>query len=407
MLGNAITYTEQGEIELGLSADPLDEGRVELRFEVKDTGIGIAHEDQARLFAPSPQGGESPFRKFGGAGLGLPIVTRLVRLMGGALGLDSQVGRGTTFWFTLPLPIGSTSPPSVGELSSTTPVKVLVVETHAASRQVLKHILRGWALHPEEASTGTEALAAVRQASSASIPFAVAILDLALDDMDGLSLVNALKDEPAGVSLPVMLLVPSEFDHEIARQACVDMVLDKPVRYQALCRALARLLSRSTPSSPPSIPSIPPATSISLDEAIRPQFAGHILVVEDNSVNQEVARTMLEQFGCSVDIAGNELDALQATDRTRYDLVLMDCHMPLMDGFEATRRIRVRETSQAKAPPRLPIVALTAHVPESDRQSCLSAGIDDYLSKPYTRLQLERMLARWLPHPKRPSSGKT
>ena len=124
-------------------------------------------------------------------------------------------------------------------------------------------------------------------------------------------------------------------------------------------------------------------------------------------MNQEVARTMLEQFGCSVDIAGNELDALQATDRTRYDLVLMDCHMPLMVGFEATRRIRVRETSQAKAPPRLPIVALTAHVLESDRQSCLSAGIDDYLSKPYTRLQLERMLARWLPHPKRPSSGKT
>jgi CheY-like chemotaxis protein len=124
-------------------------------------------------------------------------------------------------------------------------------------------------------------------------------------------------------------------------------------------------------------------------------------------VNQEVARTMLEQFGCSVDIAGNGLDALQAIDRTRYDLVLMDCHMPVMDGFEATRRIRARETSQTEAPPRLPIVALTAHMLESDRQSCLSAGMDDYLSKPYTRLQLERMLARWLPRPEQPSPSGT
>ena len=201
-----------------------------------------------------------------------------------------------------------------------------------------------------------------------------------------------------------------EFDHEIAQQTGVDMVLDKPVRYQALYRALVRLLNRTSPSPTPSIQSIPsvssPAASINPGDSTLPRFTGRILLVEDNSVNQEVARTMLEQFGCSVEVAGNGCEALEATDRTRYDLILMDCQMPEMDGFEATRRIRAREAA-APGTPRLTIVALTAHVLESDRQSCLAAGMDDYLSKPFTRLQLERLLARWLPRPERPLRGET
>jgi CheY-like chemotaxis protein len=232
------------------------------------------------------------------------------------------------------------------------------------------------------------------------------ILDLALEDGDGLSLIKTLEDEPCGASLPVILLAPPEFDHEIARQAGVDLVLPKPVRYQALYRALAKRLNRLTPSPSPPVQSSSPAGSINPGDATLPRFAGRILLVEDNSVNQEVARAMLEQFGCSVEVAGNGFEALEATGRTRYDLVLMDCRMPEMDGFEATRRIRARETASTTRTPRLPIVALTAHVLESDRQSCLAAGMDDYLSKPFTRLQLERMLTRWLPAPMSPSPSE-
>jgi CheY-like chemotaxis protein len=233
------------------------------------------------------------------------------------------------------------------------------------------------------------------------------ILDLALEDADGLSLVKTLKDERGEPSLPVLLLVPPEFDHEIARQAGVDLVLAKPVRYQALYRVLAGRLNRRTPSSSSTIPSTLPVDSINPGDATLPQFTGRILLVEDNSVNQEVASAMLGQFGCSVEIAGNGHEALEATGRARYDLVLMDCQMPIMDGFEATRRIRARETASTTGPPRLPIVALTAHVLENDRQSCFAAGMDDYLSKPFTRLQLARMLTRWLPRPERPLRGKT
>ena len=403
LLDNAVEFTQQGDIELRVSAAPVDEGRVEVQFEIKDTGIGISPEDQTHLLAPSQPTRESPSGIFGGAGLGLPIVTSLVRLMGGTVGLNSHIGHGSTFWVRLPLPIGSAAPPFLGGPSATAPPRILIVETHAASRRVLKHTIKGWGFYPEEASGGTEALEALRQALATAAPFALMILDLALEDTDGLSLIKTLKDEPDGASLPVILLAPPEFDHEIARQAGVDLVLPKPVRYQALYRALAKRLNRLTPSSSRSIESSSPpssqAGSINPGDDTLPRFAGRILLVEDNSVNQEVARAMLEQFGCSVEVAGNGREAFQATGRTRYDLVLMDCRMPEMDGFEATRRIRARETDSTTGTRRLPIVALTAHVLESDRQSCLAAGMDDYLSKPFTRLQLERMLTRWLPPP--------
>ena len=407
LLGNAVQFTQQGEIALRVSAAPLGEGRVEVQFDIKDTGSGIAQEDQACLLAASPPSRGSPSGTFRGTGLGLPVVIRLVRLMGGTVGLDSEVGRGSTFWVKLPLSIGSATPQFLGEPSATVPPRILIVESHAASRQVLKHTLKGWGFHPEEASAGAKALELVRQAASSEAPFALLILDLALEDADGLSLIKTLKSEAGGPSLAVILLAPPEFDREIAREAGADLVLTKPVRYQALYRALARRLNRLTPSSSPSIiPSTSPAGMIN-PGAIPPQFTGCILVVEDNSVNQEVARTMLEQLGCSVEVAGNGREALEATGRARYDLVLMDCQMPEMDGFEATRRIRAREAVSTTGTPRLPIVALTAHVLESDRQACLAAGMDDYLSKPFTRLQLERLLTRWLPRPERPLRSGT
>lgn len=407
LLDNAAKFTQKGDIELRVSAASLDEGRAEVQFEIKDTGIGIAQEDQARLIdSSSPLDRESPPGTVGGAGFGLPIVTRLVRLMGGTVGLNSHIGHGSTFWLRLPLPVGTAAAPFLGEPSAIFPPRILIVETHAASRQVLKHTLKGWGFHPEEASSGREALEALRRAPATTTPFALMILDLALEDADGLSLIKTLQDEPRGVSLPVILLAPPEFDHEIARQAGVDLVLTKPVRYQALYRALAKRLNRLTPPSPPPVQSSSPAGSIYPGGATLPRFAGHILLVDDNSMNQEVARAMLEQFGCSVEVAGNGLEAFEATGRTRYDLVLMDCRMPEMDGFEATRRIRARETACTTGAPRIPIVALTAHVLESDRQSCTAAGMDDYLSKPFTRLQLERMLLRWLPPPSQTSPSE-
>lgn len=410
LLNNAVTFTHQGMIELCVSAAFVEEGLAEVQFDIKDTGIGIAQEDHARLLALSPSVRESHSGHSGGAGLGLALVTHLVRLMRGTIGLDSRIGHGSTVRLRLPLPIGTATPPFLAACLATPPPKILIVAPHAASRQVLTHTLKGWGLHPEEAPTGTAALNALRQTPSTSTPFTHIILDLILADGDGLSLIDRLKHEAGGPLPPIILLAPPEFDHEIARQAGVDVVLAKPVRYQALYRALVGRLKHDTSASlsvHPATPATSSAGSISRGQAALPQFAGRILLVEDNSVNQEVARTILEQFGCEVEISENGLEALAATGRTRYALVLMDCHMPEMDGFEATRRIRAREAASASGTPRLPIVALTTHALESDRQSCFAAGMDDSLSKPFTRFQLERMLARWLPPLEQSSSGGT
>ncbi|MEX5214089.1 MAG: response regulator [Nitrospiraceae bacterium] len=408
LLNNAVTFTHQGKIELCVSAALIDEGLAEVQFDIKDTGIGIAQEDQARLLALSPSVPKSPSGHSRGAGLGLSLVTRLVRLMGGTIGIDSRIGHGSTVWLRLPLPIGTATPPFLAASLATPTPKILIVAPHAASRQVLTHTLKGWGLHPEEAPTETAALNALRQTPSTSTPFTHIILDLILADGDGLTLIDRLKHEERAPLPSLILLAPSEFDHEIARQAGVDVVLAKPVRYQALYRALVERLQHNASASltvPPAAPPTSPIGSIGRGQTVPSQFSGRILLVEDNSVNQEVARTILEQFGCEVEISGNGLEALTATGRTRYALVLMDCHMPEMDGFEATRRIRAREA--ASGTPRLPIIALTTHALESDRQSCFAAGMDDSLSKPFTRFQLERMLARWLPPLEQSSSGGT
>jgi PAS domain S-box-containing protein len=398
LAGNAIKFTEHGEIVVAVTmqnarcrmqnADPssnLHSTSCILHFEVRDTGIGIPAEVQPRLFSSFTQADTSTTRKFGGTGLGLAISKRLVGLMGGEIALTSEPGRGSTFRFTVPLDKGEAAPPAPRRHDALRGLGALVVDDNATNRMVLTHNLAGWGLRVAEAPGGAEALAALR---SAGEPFALALLDFQMPGMDGLELARHIKADPAlaGVRLILLTSLGVRGLREEARAAGIDGYLVKPVRQAHLSDCLAAVMAALGPA--PSAPTGPAA-----DPERRPPVAEglRVLLAEDNPVNQTLAVRMLEKLGCCVDAVGNGHEAVAAVDRAEYALVFMDCQMPEMDGFEATAAIRHGETGSR----RVPIIALTASAMQGDREACLAAGMDDYLSKPLRPHDLERMLRRW------------
>jgi CheY-like chemotaxis protein len=356
-----------------------------LRFEVADTGIGIDTEKLAALFAPFSQADATTTRRYGGTGLGLCISKQLVELMGGEIGCDSEPGVGSRFWFTVPYE------PGVGLESDLlrndlTGARVLVVDGDATDRGTVQSTLASWGIEPDSAPDGAAALRLLRAAAEAGRPFETALIAARLPDTDGLALVREIGDVPALRSTRLIMVVSSPVEAATADAAGVHAQVAKPIRPSRLYNQLLTTLHRTGAAQ----------RAIAADAAAAATGAlagdgGRVLVVEDNEINQFAAIRLLRSFGLVVDVAANGREAITMTGRTEYSAVFMDCQMPDVDGYTATRVIRRREEQTGR---HTPIIALTAHALDGDREKCLAAGMDDYLSKPLRRQTIHDVLGR-------------
>ncbi|MEO6325360.1 MAG: response regulator [Thermoanaerobaculia bacterium] len=401
LVGNALKFTEKGEVVLRVSVEEETEHLATLRFEVKDTGIGIPGEAHERLFQPFTQLDGSTTRKYGGTGLGLAICKQLVDLMGGRLGLESEEGKGSTFWFTVRLEKSTFETPLArAELRG---LRVLIVDDNPTNRTILRHQTSSWGMVNEVAADGFSALDVLHEAALANAPYDLAILDMHMPGMDGLQLARKIHGEPALSSVRLVLLTSlgQRGDAAAARLAGIGGYLTKPARQFQLYDCLAAVMGMAGVGVP-----VAPAQLVTKHtlSGVFQRLRGRVLVAEDNLINQKVAVRMMEKLGLHADVAADGLEAVAASSRTAYDLIFMDCQMPEMDGFEATSLIREREKTTGL---RTPIVAVTANVGEGDRQRCLAAEMDDYLGKPLRAEELAVVADRWLPAAigKRPGSS--
>ncbi len=393
LVGNAIKFTEHGEVLIQVLQTDEDPGSVVLRFEVIDTGIGLSPEAQAKMFQAFTQADSSTARKYGGTGLGLTICKRLVELMGGTIGLQSFAGQGTCVWFTIRLGTHTDAAPAVPPIPSgldLTGLRVCLVDDNATNRSLLQYHVSAWNMHHESAVDGPSALALLRRGVEEGTPFDVAIIDMYMPEMNGLELCRLIKQDPALRKTHLIMLTASgqRGDSLAAQEAGAAAYLTKPIRERHLADCIRLIFGRDDAKEQPA----PFLTRHTITEAIARE-APRLLVVDDNPVNQKVAVKMLEKLGCRVDLAGNGMEALAAICRHQYPLVFMDCQMPDLDGLETTRLLR----SQEKPGEHLPVIAMTANAMEGDRESCLKAGMDDFISKPIITSDLKKILARWVP----------
>jgi signal transduction histidine kinase/DNA-binding response OmpR family regulator/HPt (histidine-containing phosphotransfer) domain-containing protein len=399
LIGNAIKFTQQGEVSVDIrhaSPEQLPAGASSdsdeyVHIRIRDTGIGMSEELVGRLFTAFNQADESTTRKYGGTGLGLAISKQLVEMMGGRIGAESRSGVGSTLWFTVPL--GAERKTAEASPSAVSGVRALIVEANATSREIRARQLRTLGMEVQTAEHGGQALELLNDAVAAGRTTQIVIADQNMAVVDGLALVSSMKAAPALAGIPVILLtsIMSSRDPNVARTPGIAAQLSKPVRPAELAAKIADVMGIRTAM---------PARAGTQKPAL-PQFKAHVLIVEDNPINQQVGIAMLKAFGCTAECAGDGAIGARRAMEKRFDLILMDCNMPTMDGFDATRQIRMAEKrNQAAmleaAPPRYTIVALTADATQSIRDRCMEAGMDDYLSKPYRRDQLAECLARWL-----------
>jgi len=388
LLSNAVKFTEGGEVVIHASSAKMDQETEIVRIDVRDTGIGIPPELQGRIFERFSQADGSTTRRFGGTGLGLTIARQLAGLMGGAIGCTSEPGKGSTFWFTAQLKRQPEENEAVSRsLKNLQGIRVLIVDDNSTNRTILHHQLSFAGAVAECAESGQQALD-ILASSVSGISFDLAILDLDMPGMDGIELAQKIKSIPeiAGIPLVMLTSVGQFGDAERAQKAGVVSYVRKPVRQSHLFGCIQTALGTSR--IPGQSENNPPGDPFSA------KFSARLLLAEDNPTNQIIATAMLENFGCDVEVAANGKEALDAVNRKSFDLVFMDCQMPEMDGLEATKAVRElgREAGQ------LPIIALTAHAMDGDREACLAAGMNDYLSKPFKPDQLRNILELWLPH---------
>ncbi len=386
LAGNAVKFTDKGEVSIRVSVEAAEVGQVRLRFQVRDTGIGIPADMVGRLFAPFTQLDASTTRKYGGTGLGLSISKQLVELMGGHIGVDSELGRGSTFWFTVTLPRQASERDRAwlpaAELRDR---RILVVDDNPTNRRMLEVLLSQWHCRAASADSGERALAVL----DGEEPFDLAIIDMQMPGMDGEELGRRIKAEPRFATLPMVMLTSLGRHDDADRLQAIGFsaYLSKPVKSTHLRRALGTVLGAAAAERTV----LRLLTEHMLPEPRRP---AHILVVEDNPVNQRVALKLLEKLGYGGDAVGNGREALEALRRTPYDIVLMDCQMPEMDGYETTRQIRRGDPPVLDR--HIPVIAITAHAMPGDREKALAAGMDDYVAKPVMVPRLAESLERHL-----------
>ena len=389
LLGNALKFTEHGHIELKVSRLPdVELGHSNLLFEVIDTGFGIAPEQQAQIFDSFTQADNSITRTHGGTGLGLTISKHLVVLMGGELKVKSRVGQGSCFFFNLNLN-SIKSPDKTVDISALKNQSVLVADDNPIIRTLINDQLTAWGMRCYCVKSGDATLKELIEAARINNPYTCVLLDYKMPGMDGLATALAIRTEPRIPPLSVVLMGNSNLGLDYIQHSKngISHFLTKPVTQRNLRNTLLNVFGVESEHSF-NFPG-----SLGNDEDLK--LVGNILLAEDNLINQEVAKGILKVIGCEVDLAHNGLEALDKSGKVKYDLILMDCHMPGMDGFEATAQIRQRELADNLA--RVPIVALTADVQKGVIEQCTAFGMDGYLSKPYTRRQLQQALIKWLP----------
>ena len=390
LLHNAIKFTRHGEVVVRAHAEP-DGAQMRVRISVEDTGVGISPEAQQKIFEHFSQADGSTTREFGGTGLGLAISRRLVELMGGRISVDSEVGKGSRFHIALSLPRAQAPAPLASGPAGTRleGVRVLVVDDNLTNLDILHLQLGGWGMQVRCAESGGQALEALHAAAAAGTPFELAILDMHMPRMDGLQLARTIHADPTlGRTRQIMLTSTFIAGNVREREeAGILRCVSKPVRQSELHDVITWALGTPAGQGPSQTSPTGPA---------RPggRLHGRVLLAEDNPVNQELAQAMLLGLGLTVAIARHGEEALALAAAQPFDAILMDCQMPVMDGYQATAALRARETPGG---PHLPVIALTANAMEGDRNLCLAAGMDDYLAKPYTAAQLEATLQRWLP----------
>jgi two-component system sensor histidine kinase/response regulator len=397
LVGNAIKFTDQGEVDLHVILESENDSGALLRFVVRDTGIGIPDPVLDQLFHPFVQADASTTRRHGGTGLGLSIAKGLVKGLGGELSAESTVGRGSTFWFTLPLSKGQPVPSELDriELGTVAGVRVLGVDDSETNRKVMAGMLDSWGCRHREVESAKEALVALREAVAEGDPYKVAVLDMCMPEVDGEELAISIKADPelAATGLVMMTSVGARGDAARMEKAGFAAYLVKPVRQSHFYDCLAAVVGPDTKDEGVERPA--PGRIITRHTlAERARRRSRILLAEDNLVNQKVALKALEKLGFSADVASDGAQALQATREKRYDLILMDVQMPVMDGMEATRQIR--DAKSGSLNPSVVIIALTAHAMAGDKERCLNNGMDDYLAKPIKAAELQDAIGRWM-----------
>jgi two-component system sensor histidine kinase/response regulator len=400
LVANAVKFTEVGSVQVRVASfGAMGDGHAIIRFQVKDTGIGIDPAVQRKLFEPFRQADSSITRRFGGTGLGLSISHHLVELMGGVLECASERGKGSEFFFSLTLPVAVSETATLPVLQSPSDtlrgLKVLVADEDPVSLETVADLLKSWNVERALATTGDLALRELTRAAADGTPFSVVIAGGQLADMSAVELAMRVGAAPSIAETRLVLLAPANWCGKSIGSATSMFVatLNKPVREAKLYDALVGTLHGSATG----VGTTKPQNSAAADQQVgtRPLFDGQVLLVEDNPVNQEVAATYLIEFGCEVHIAENGLEAVAAVATGGFDLVFMDCQMPELDGYEATRRIRSHESERGLTP--VPIIALTAGAFASDREECLEAGMNDHIAKPFAPENLEPCLRAWLP----------
>ncbi len=393
LVSNAVKFTEKGEIVVRVTLEDLSQDKETVRFEVQDTGIGIPEDRIDSLFRPFTQVDASTTRKYGGTGLGLAICRQLVEAMEGRIEARSEPGKGSTFSFTAVFGRQTVEEKTTAEAAHDVEIRglrVLLVDDSPTNRKIFREQLRAWGCEMQEAADAAGALEILREAAKNQRPVSVAIVDFLMPGMDCPAFAQTVRADGsiARTGLVLVTSIPRRGDGARMLEAGFDAYLTKPVKHAQLYDAITTVvgLRRREPDGKPR----QLVTKHSLKEAARSRY--RILLVEDNPVNQKVAVRILEKAGYRCDVAANGQEAVDAVARTRYDLILMDCQMPVMDGYEATRQIRSSEPAGA----RIPIIAMTAHALQEDRDLCLEAGMDDYMTKPVQPEALRRVLDAYL-----------
>ena len=400
LVGNAVKFTERGEVVITVKRAAEDKtgagASCVLRFAVRDTGIGITREARGRLFKAFSQADGSTTRRFGGTGLGLVICKQLVEMMGGELDIASRPDAGSTFWFTARFAMPETARALSVPASDLAGVRVLIVEDNPTNSTIIQRYVIACGMSSATVDRADCALEMLRAAQAGGQPYELALIDMKIPGMNGIELAQAISAEPALSSTRLIMLssLTSGDSTESLREAGIAAYLNKPVRRAELYQCIAGVMGGVQPVD------APPAPVIEREDA---PLAARVLLVEDNFVNQEICAAMLDDLGCEAEVVDDGRAGVEAAFNRQYDVVLMDCQMPEMDGFEACAAIRARESeldAELKAaglpPRRMPIIALTANVMEGDRERCFAAGMDDYLSKPFKKEQLRELLDRWL-----------
>ena len=419
LVGNAIKFTEVGEVSVRMALESETDQDMVLQVQVIDTGIGLTPEQQEKLFQPFTQADGSTTRKYGGTGLGLAISKQLVEAMNGTIGVTSEVGQGSCFSIRLRLQraeYGSEFPTIPNGLQG---LRICCVDDNETNRMVLYHYAHAWGMESVLAENGLQALDLLREQVQRGTPCDLAILDMNMPHMNGMELAQAIKADPDLKSLRLVLLTSSGLRGDSAKSQVVgvEAYLSKPVRKMDLQTSLESIMA---PSQGVEVPgSVKSEKAVQRERSLPQSASGHILVVDDHVVNQQLAQMMLERLGHRIDVVSNGLEAIEAVKQIPYDLVFMDCQMPEMDGYEGTKKIREMESGRREAlgvkgevqganssylspftphaNSRIPIVAMTANAMKGDREKCLAAGMDDYVSKPIKHEDLALIVAKWLP----------